>query len=154
MYWNWTFVSVPSYPLPRQQEVRKNYDDTQACNLPAVYVYILVQNKSCLYICLGLHAIAGLNSVGRDNVVVNRYIPQHRLYCENNATRHGKLQPRLHVLHTFFTVRNHRQHLKKIVTVRQQKDWKVKKSFTKSHPPTPRQYRIVYSNLHWVWVQT
>jgi hypothetical protein len=30
-------MGVPSYPLPRQQEVRKNYDDIQACYLPAVY---------------------------------------------------------------------------------------------------------------------
>jgi hypothetical protein len=38
--------------------------------------------------CLSRHAIAGLNSVGRDNSIANRYIPQRRLWCDDNATRH------------------------------------------------------------------
>jgi hypothetical protein len=89
-----------------------------------------------------------LNSVGHDNPLANRHIPQRRLYRENKVTRQKKLQPR-------FTRLSHILHSEKPQATSQEnsdskiaKNWKVKKDFTKSHPPAPMQYRMVYSNLH------
>jgi hypothetical protein len=44
-----------------------------------------------IHICLGLHAIARLNSVGHVITLANRRIPQRRLYHENKVARHQKI---------------------------------------------------------------